>query len=84
MVVTEEEFKAYETVRQSGITNMYSVLMVVNLTIVTPELKGLSKEKVVEIMESYESLMEKWGHYRKDPDVAALAAEMYEEHGQRG
>ena len=41
--VTEEEFEAYEDVRESGITNMFDVKMVESLS-------GLSKGTIMSIM----------------------------------
>jgi hypothetical protein len=46
MAITNEEFIAYEKVRKSGVTNMFDVDFVV-------ELSGLSREKVMEIMRDY-------------------------------
>jgi len=52
--ITKEEFEAYEDVRASGVTNMCMVTTV-------EELSGLSKEKIMAIMSSYDELNEKYG-----------------------
>ena len=54
--ITKDEFESYEAVRQSGVTNMFMVSVVCDLS-------GLSKEKVLAIMKQYGTLMEKY------PDV---------------
>jgi len=51
--ITKEEFEAYERVRSSGVTNMFMVTNVCNLS-------GLEKEQVMEIMKNYEELAEKY------------------------
>jgi len=48
--ITEEEFKSYEEVRVSGVTNMYNVSLV-------SDLSDLSKDKIMLIMKNYEQLM---------------------------
>lgn len=53
--ITKEEFEAYERVRQSGVTNMF------HLTLVS-ELSGLSRDKCIGIMKDYENLMKRYGH----------------------
>ena len=51
--VTEEEFEAYEDVRESGITNMFDVKMVESLS-------GLSKGTIMSIMKNYGELKDKY------------------------
>ena len=46
-------FKAYESVRRSGITNMFDVKTV-------GQLSGLEKEEIMTIMKSYGELKEKY------------------------
>ena len=53
--VTQDEFNAYEDVRESGVTNMFNVSVV-------SDYSGLSKEKIIEIMSNYEILYNKYGH----------------------
>lgn len=53
MEITKEEFQSYEAVRLSGVTNMFAVNVVCDLS-------GLEREKVLEIMKTYEVLMEKY------------------------
>lgn len=53
MTITKEQFLAYENVRQSGVTNMFNV-KVVN------EMSGLDKETIFEIMKKYGELAKKY------------------------
>ena len=55
MNITQEEFDAYEDVRQSGVTNMFNVSVV-------SDYSGLSKEKIIEIMSNYNTLADKYGN----------------------
>lgn len=49
--ITKEEFKAYENIRSSGVTNMFNVTMVISLS------GGvLDKEKCLNIMDNYDGL----------------------------
>lgn len=52
-MITKEEFIAYEDVRQSGVTNMFDVRMV-------GELSGLDRKTILEIMKRYSKLKEKY------------------------
>jgi len=56
MAVTREEFEAYTDVQHSGVTNMFDVKTV-------SELSGLGRPKIVEIMEKYDIYLE---IYNKD------------------
>jgi|TARA_R100001530_G_C4310361_1_gene152849 hypothetical protein len=47
--ISKEDFKSYEDVRKSGITNMFDVGCV-------SVLSGLSKDKIKLIMENYDKL----------------------------
>ena len=47
MAITREEFEAYKDVQESGVTNMFDVNTV-------SELSGLGRPKIMEIMEKYE------------------------------
>jgi hypothetical protein len=53
MEITKKDFEAYEEVRSSGVTNMFAVTTV-------SQLSGLSKDKILEIMKTYEGLMKKY------------------------
>ena len=53
--VTQDEFDAYEDVRESGITNMFNVSVV-------SDYSGLSREKIIDIMTNYEILNNKYGY----------------------
>ena len=53
--ITQDEFNAYEDVRESGVTNMFNVSVV-------SDYSGLSREKIIEIMSNYEILSIKYGH----------------------
>ena len=46
MAVTKEEFDAYTRVQQSGVTNMFDIKTV-------SELSGLTGPKIIEVMEKY-------------------------------
>jgi hypothetical protein len=52
--VTDDEFLAYETVRESGVTNMFD-------TRVVTELSGLTRQQILFIMENYSTLKERVG-----------------------
>ena len=58
MEITKEKFIAYETVRQSGVTNMFAISIVC-------ELSELIKEEVIEIMKTYDELNKKYPDVRK-------------------
>ena len=53
MEVTKEEFEAYTDVQHSGVTNMFDVKTV-------SELSGLSRPKLIEIMEKYDIYHKKY------------------------
>ena len=51
--ITQEQFKAYVDVQESGVTNMFDVKTV-------SELSGLEKEEIMTIMKGYSELKEKY------------------------
>ena len=51
--ITQEQFEAYVDVQESGVTNMFDVRTV-------GELSGLEKEEIMTIMKSYGELKEKY------------------------
>ena len=51
--ITQEQFEAYVDVQMSGVTNMFDVKTV-------SELSGLEKEEIMTIMKSYGELKEKY------------------------
>ena len=53
--ITQDDFQAYEDVRESGVTNMFN-------TSVVSDYSGLSKDKIVSIMENYGTLHERYGN----------------------
>jgi hypothetical protein len=53
-IVGPREFAAYEAVRVSGVTNMFAVNTV-------GELSGLKREQILYIMEHYKELDERYG-----------------------
>ena len=53
--ITQEDFQAYEDVRESGVTNMFK-------TSVVSDYSGLSKDKIVSIMQNYGALHERYGN----------------------
>ena len=53
--ITQDDFNAYEKVRESGVTNMMAVNTV-------SDYSGLSRDKIINIMKNYGSLHEKYGN----------------------
>ena len=53
--ITQEDFDAYEDVRQSGVTNMFN-------TSIVSDYSGLSRDKIVSIMQNYSALRDKYGN----------------------
>ncbi len=53
--ITQEDFQAYEDIRESGVTNMFN-------TSVVSDYSGLSKDKIVSIMQNYGALHERYGN----------------------
>ena len=53
--ITQEEFEAYEDVRESGVTNMFN-------TSVVSDYSGLSRDKIISIMSHYSDLKLKYGN----------------------
>jgi len=53
MLITKEQFLAYEKIRLSGVTNMWNVSLVSRLT-------RLPEDCLLEIMEKYTELVEKY------------------------
>ena len=51
--ITQEQFEAYVDVQESGVTNMFDVKTV-------SQLSGLEKEEIMTIMQSYGELKEKY------------------------
>ena len=51
--ITKKQFEAYVDVQMSGVTNMFDVKTV-------SELSGLEKEEIMTIMKSYGELKEKY------------------------
>ena len=51
--ITKEQFQAYVDVQMSGVTNMFDVKTV-------GELSGLEKEEIKEIMKNYRTLNDKY------------------------
>ena len=51
--ITKEQFEAYVDVQESGVTNMFDVRTV-------SDLSGLEKEEIMTIMKSYGELKEKY------------------------
>ena len=51
--ITQEQFESYEDVRESGVTNMFDVKTV-------GQLSGLEKEEIMTIMKNYGQLKEKY------------------------
>ena len=51
--ITKEQFEAYVDVQMSGVTNMWNVKLV-------GQLSGLKEEKIMTIMKSYGELKDKY------------------------
>ena len=51
--ITKEQFEAYVDVQMSGVTNMFDVKTV-------GQLSGLEKEEIMEIMKNYGTLKDKY------------------------
>ena len=51
--ITQEQFEAYVNVQMSGVTNMWNVKLV-------GELSGLEEEEIMTIMKNYGQLKEKY------------------------
>ncbi len=56
--VTKEDFEDYENVRSGGLTNMFDVSNVVELS------DNLTREKCIAIMENYEELVKEFPNIR--------------------
>ena len=52
--ITKEDFKAYVDVQESGVTNMFDVRTVSNIS-------GLDRDQCITIMSNYSELNEKYG-----------------------
>lgn len=59
MEITKEQFEAYEGVRSSGVTNMFDVRTV-------EQISGLSREQIMSIMKSYGELKGKYQQSKCD------------------
>ncbi len=59
MEITKEQFEAYETVRVSGVTNMFDIR---NVRLCS----GLDRETIIAIMNNYTELMQKYPDVRKE------------------
>ena len=53
MEITKEQFEAYESIRQSGIINMFDIKTVEILS-------GLNRKQIIRIMKNYSELMKKY------------------------
>ena len=53
--ITQDDFNAYERVRESGVTNMFNVSVV-------SDYSGLRRDQIMEIMTNYSELKEKYGN----------------------
>jgi len=62
MAITKEQFKKYERVRASGVTNMFAVNVV-------SQISGLKREQILEIMEHYSELYSKYMEKKKLKEV---------------
>ena len=53
--ITQDDFNAYEDVRQSGVTNMFDVSTV-------SDYSGLNRKQIIAIMQNYQELYDKYGN----------------------
>ena len=53
--ITQDDFQAYEDVRESGVTNMFN-------TSVVSDYSGLGRDKIVSIMQNYSALKDRYGN----------------------
>ena len=53
--ITQEDFNAYVSVQESGVTNMFNVSVV-------SDYSGLRKDQIMEIMKNYADLHDKYGN----------------------
>tara|TARA_Y100000361_G_C10897838_1_gene207497 strand:+ start:279 stop:452 length:174 start_codon:yes stop_codon:yes gene_type:complete len=53
--ITQDDFNAYEDVRQSGVTNMFDVSTV-------SDYSGLNRKQIIAIMQNYQTLYDKYGN----------------------
>ena len=53
--ITQDDFNAYEDVRESGVTNMFDVSTV-------SDYSGLNRKQIIAIMQNYQTLCEKYGN----------------------
>ena len=51
--ITEDQFNRYEGVRVSGVTNMFNIKVIIEIT-------DLTKEQILEIMRNYKELSKKF------------------------
>ena len=55
MNITQDQFDAYEDVRESGVINMFNVSVV-------SDYSGLNRQEIMTIMKNYSTLQEKYGN----------------------
>jgi len=58
MTITKEEFQRYENVRASGVTNMFDIRTVENLS-------GLDRDTIIEIIKQYSELDKQYPDVRR-------------------
>lgn len=54
MTISRKQFRSYVAVQESGVTNMFNVKLV-------GELSGLSRHQILHIMENYHDLVLEYG-----------------------
>lgn len=57
-MITQEQFEDYEGVRESGVTNMFDIRRV-------SDLSGLTREQIREIFKTYKELIAKYPGVRR-------------------
>ena len=59
-MISEEKFKAYQNVRESGVTNMFKITNVITAAEAFNDIE-LTKKDCIEIMGNYGKLKKKYG-----------------------
>ena len=75
MKITEEKYRAYEAVRRSGLTNMFDVRMVC-------ELSDLAHDEVLDIMKNYSRYKEEFETNMKKRSGTSFRGYLYAEYSE--
>ena len=75
MKITEEKYRTYEAVRRSGLTNMFDVRMVC-------ELSDLAQDEVLDIMKNYSRYKEEFETNMKKRSGTSFRGYLYAEYSE--